>query len=79
MKALLDTQKHVYPKLQTCLNEVSNPRDVRYIFYNCFTLLGTDITQNICGISSIMGKYKAIPEKEKKGNPDLCDVNKNLF
>ena len=53
VKALLETQKHFYPKLQTRLNEVSDPRDVRYISYNCSTLLGTGITKNICGISSM--------------------------
>ena len=28
---------------------------------------------------SIMREYEAIPEKEKKGNPDLYDVDKNFF
>ena len=53
VKALLESQRHYYPGLQKRLNEVKDPRDTRYITYNCSTLLGTGMTKNICGISSM--------------------------
>lgn len=53
VKTLIESQRHYYPQLQKRLNEVKDPRDKRYTIYNCSTLLGTGITKNICGISSM--------------------------
>lgn len=53
VKGLIRTQKHFYSSLQSRLNEVVDPRDTRYTLYNCATLLGTGITKNICGITSM--------------------------
>ena len=55
VKALVETQRHYYPLLQTRLNEVKDPRDIRYITYNSSTILGTGLAKNICGISSMQG------------------------
>jgi hypothetical protein len=53
VKALLESQKHYYPGLIKRLNEVKDPRDMRYITYNCSTMIGIGMTKNICGISSM--------------------------
>lgn len=55
VKALVETQRHYYPLLQTRLNEVKDPRDIHYITYNSSTILGTGLAKNICGISSMQG------------------------
>lgn len=53
VKVLMESQKHYYPKLQQRLNEIKDPRDKRYTIYNCSTMIGTGMTKNICGISSM--------------------------
>jgi hypothetical protein len=53
VKALTESQKHYFPKLQKRLNEVDDPRDMRYTTYTSTTMLGTGLVKNICGIPSM--------------------------
>lgn len=72
VKALTETQQHFYPEFQKRLNEVADPRDTRYISYNCSTLLGTGIAKNICGISSMQQMTAAF-------NDENCIQNISAF
>lgn len=53
VKALTESQRHYFPNLQRRLNDVKDPRDMRYVIYNSSTLLGTGLVKNICGIPSM--------------------------
>jgi len=77
VKALIESQRHYYPKLQKRLNEVKDPRDKRYIRYNCSTLLGTGITKNICGISSMQQMTADFNDGERIKNISTFVDNKN--
>lgn len=72
VKGLLNTQKHFYAGLQKRLNEVKDPRDKRYITYNSCTLLGTGITKNICGITTMQQMTAAF-------NDENCIQNISAF
>lgn len=72
VKALAESQKHYYPELFKRLNEVNDPRDKRYILYSNATLLGTGITKNICGISSMR-------QMTARFNDDNCIRNISVF
>ena len=72
VRGLIRTQKHFYANFQKRLNEVADPRDCRYTIYNCSTLLGTGITKNICGISSMQQMTAAF-------NNENCIQNISLF
>ena len=72
VKGLLNTQKHFYAGLQKRLNEVKDPRDKRYTTYNSCTLLGTGITKNICGITTMQQMTAAF-------NDENCIQNISAF
>lgn len=72
VKGLIRTQKHFYSDLQKRLNEVKDPRDTRYTIYDCSTLIGTGITKNICGITSMQQMTAAF-------NNENCIQNISAF
>ncbi len=77
INALKETQQHFYPGLQKRLNEVADPRDTRYISYNCSTLLGTGIAKNICGISSMQQMTAAFNDENCIQNISAFVYNEN--
>jgi hypothetical protein len=77
VKGLRNTQKHFYPDLQKRLNEVKDPRDIRYTIYNSSTLLGTGITKNICGITSMQQMTAAFNDENCIQNISALFDNKN--
>ena len=77
VKGLMNTQKHFYAGLQKRLNEVKDPRDIRYTIYNTSTLLGTGITKNICGITTMQQMTAAFNDENCIQNISAFVDNKN--
>lgn len=77
VKGLMKTQKHFYADLQKRLNEVKDPRDRRYTIYNSSTLLGTGITKNICGITTMQQMTAAFNNEGCIQNISAFVNNKN--
>lgn len=77
VKGLIKTQKHFYAGLQKRLNEVEDPRDKRYTIYNSSTLLGTGITKNICGITTMQQMTATFNDENRIQNISAFVDNEN--